>query len=111
MPKIMAIGHRADILPFKAAGVELLEVETSEDAAAAFDSIMGISEPCAVMVTEDLMEAVEEPMAAFRVEKARAVLVIPSMTAAPGARLASIRALVARALGVDLLGRAKEEQT
>ena len=110
MPKIMAIGRRADILPFKAAGVELLEVETGEDAVAAFDSIMGMGEPCAVMVTEDLVKAVEEPMAAFRRGEARAVLVIPSMTAAPGARLASIRALVARALGVDLLGRAKDAQ-
>jgi vacuolar-type H+-ATPase subunit F/Vma7 len=69
-----------------------------------------MDEPCAVFVSEDLASAAEvsKLIASFRRGKARAVLVVPSMTTTPGKRLAEIRSLIARALGVDLLGRDAE---
>ena len=105
MSKVIAIGRRGDILPFKAAGVELLEIEGAEGAAAAFDSIMDMPDPCVVFVTEDLAEAAQAEIERFRRTRKRAVLAIPTLLKAPGLRLGEIRELVARALGVDLLGR------
>ena len=106
MSKVIAIGRREDILGFKAAGVELEEVDDREGAAAAFESIMEISQPCVVMVTEDLAEVLKDEIASFRAGSSmRAVLAIPTLAEPPGRTLAFIRNLIARALGVDLLGR------
>lgn len=108
MSKVIAIGRRADILPFKAAGAELVEVEDAKGAAAAFDSIMEIADPSVVMVTEDFYGECGKEIDSFRERRNRAVLAIPSIGGTPGARMAAVRTIVARALGVDLLGRDSE---
>ena len=105
MSKVIAIGRRADILPFRAAGAELVEVDNAKGAAAAFDSIMEIKDPSVVMVTEDFYDECAREIELFRQRRNRAVLAIPSLAGTPGKRMAAVRSLVARALGVDLLGR------
>ena len=105
MSKVIAIGRRGDILALQAAGVETLEVESVGEAEAAVESLKEISDPCVIMITEDLYGACKAEIDSFREGESRAVLAIPSLGAPTGGRLEEVRALVARALGVDLLGR------
>ena len=109
MPKIYVIGYRAHILPFRAAGLELIEVENSEGVKEAFEKLMDETEPCTVLVMEDLAEKCWETIETFQKGNMRIVLPIASLTTKPGKRLEKIRVQIARALGVDLLGRDKRE--
>ena len=104
MPKVFVIGRRADILPFRALGSELIEIEDEATVSAAFDRVQA-DEPVMVMITEDLVGRCPEKIAEFREKPMNMLLPIPSMTASPGIRLEEIRSLVARSLGVDLLGQ------
>ena len=105
MPRVAVIGRRADVLPFRAAGVEIMEVEDAPGADAALASFQETTEPCVVMVTEDLLEGCAGRLSAFRRGATRVVLAIPSAAARGGRRMMQSRMLVARALGVDLLAR------
>lgn len=108
MPKVFVIGRRADILPFRALGSELIEIpdQVGDDVTvgAAFDRVQ-TDEPVMVMITEDLVGRCPERIAEFREKPMNMLLPIPSMTASPGIRLEEVRSLVARSLGVDLLGQ------
>ena len=104
MPKVFVIGRRADILPFRALGSELIEIEDEATVSAAFDRVQ-TDEPVMVMMTEDLVSRCPEKIAEFREKPMNMLLPIPSMTASPGIRLEEVRSLVARSLGVDLLGQ------
>ena len=109
MPKVFVIGRRADILPFRALGSELIEIIPDQvgdraTVSAAFDRVQA-DEPVMVMMTEDLVSRCPEKIAEFREKPMNMLLPIPSMTASPGIRLEEIRSLVARSLGVDLLGQ------
>jgi len=104
MPKVFVIGRRADILPFRALGSELIEIEDEATVSAAFDKVQA-DEPVMVMVTEDLVSRCPEKIAEFREKPMNMLLPIPSMTATPGIRFEEVRSLVARSLGVDLLGQ------
>jgi vacuolar-type H+-ATPase subunit F/Vma7 len=105
MPKVIVIGRRADILPFRALGSELIEIEDETKVSDAFENIKHYTEPVMVMITEDLVSRCSGEIAEFRENALNMVLPIPSMTATPGIRMQEIRALVARSLGVDLLGQ------
>jgi vacuolar-type H+-ATPase subunit F/Vma7 len=105
MSKVVVIGRRADILPFKAAGAELREVR---DGVEAWEELMRLAmseEPLLVMITEDLAEECGEGIEEFRKSSTNVFLPIPTINSSPGKRLEEIRLLIARALGVDLLGR------
>lgn len=104
MPKVFVIGRRADILPFRALGSELIEIEDEANVGAAFDRLQ-TDEPVMVMMTEDLVSRCPERIAEFREKPMNMLLPIPSMTTSPGIRLEEVRSLVARSLGVDLLGQ------
>jgi len=105
MPKVFVIGRRADILPFKAVGAELIEAQDERQAAAALSQFRQSAEPMLVMMTEDMVSACENDIADFRENRMNVLLPIPTINSEPGERLEYIRSLVARALGVDLLGR------
>jgi vacuolar-type H+-ATPase subunit F/Vma7 len=57
------------------------------------------------MMTEDLVDACGIGVAEFRQNRMNVLLPIPTIGSEPGARLERMRQLVARAIGVDLLGR------
>ncbi len=105
MPKLVVIGRRADILPFKALGGECIEVDGAPAAETAIERVRKAGGPVLVMLTEDLMNACRDVIGVFRETQGNMLLPIPPMTGASGARLQEIRAAVARALGVDLLGQ------
>ena len=105
MHRVIVIGQRADILPFKAAGAELTEVRDSADAGATLIDFRESAEPLLVMMTEDMAEQCGEEIAEFRRNAMNVFLPIPTINSTPGKRLEEMRSLIARALGVDLLGR------
>lgn len=105
MPKVVVIGRRADILPFRAVGAELMEVKDERQVGEALGAFRNSAEPVLVMMTEDLVKAGGSGLADFRENRMNVLLPIPTINTEPGKRLEQIRALVARALGVDLLGR------
>ncbi len=105
MPKVVVIGRRADILPFRAVGAELMEVRDEGQVNEVLGLFRQSTEPVLVMMTEDLVNAAGSSIAEFRENRMNVLLPIPTINTEPGKRLEQIRALVARALGVDLLGR------
>jgi vacuolar-type H+-ATPase subunit F/Vma7 len=105
MPKVAVIGRRADILPFRAVGAELIEVLDEEQAGTALQHFRQSAEPMLVMMTEDLVVACGVGVEEFRQNRMNVLLPIPTIGTVPGERLERMRQLVARAIGVDLLGR------
>ncbi len=105
MPKVIVIGRRADILPFKAVGADLVEVRDGAEAGAALSGLGESTEPSLVLLTEDVAGKCAAEVAVFRENRMNVLMPIPTVNSAPGGRLEEIRALIARALGVDLLGR------
>ena len=105
MPKVVVIGRRADILPFRAVGAELMEAQDGEQAGEALFEFRQSTEPVLVMMTEDLVDACGVGVAEFRQNRMNVLLPIPTIGTKPGGRLERMRQLVARAIGVDLLGR------
>lgn len=105
MPEVFAIGRRSDMLPFKAAGVEIIEANDCEGAAEAFKELERLTTPCLVMIAEDLVSGCAEELSKFRGGRERSVVAIPTLGKEPGATFSYVRDLVARSIGVDLLGR------
>ena len=105
MPKVFVLGRRSDILPFRAVGAELLEIRDESQVGAALERFKNSTEPVILMMSEDLVNTCTHEIERFRENKMNILLPIPTINTEPGLRLAQIRALVARSLGVDLLGR------
>ena len=105
MPKVFVLGRRSDILPFRAVGAELLEIRDESQVGPALERFKSSTEPVMLMMSEDLASSCTHEIEQFRENKMNILLPIPTISTEPGLRLAQIRALVARALGVDLLGR------
>ena len=105
MPKVFVLGRRSDILPFRAVGAELLEIRDESQVGPALERFKSTTEPVMLMMTEDLVSSCTHEIEQFRENKMNILLTIPTINTEPGLRLAQIRALVARSLGVDLLGR------
>jgi vacuolar-type H+-ATPase subunit F/Vma7 len=108
MLKLIIIGKRADILPFRAVGAELVEINDDSKAGSAIESLKNSEVSLMVMMTEDLAELCQKEITEFRLKKTNMFLSIPSIKTTPGARLDEIRKLVTRALGVDLIGQSIE---
>ncbi len=105
MPKVIVIGRRADILPFKAVGADLMEARDGVEAGVALSGLRESTEPCLVLLTEDIAGQCQGEIAKFRENRMNVFLPIPTISSVPGKRLEEMRALIARAIGVDLLGR------
>jgi len=105
MPEVYVIGRRAEVLPFAAAGATVIEVEGAHGVAEGLRALEAKREPCLVMVSEDLAGEAAEAVARFRLGKRRALVAIPTLREKSGRTLARMRRLVARSLGVDLLGK------
>ena len=108
MLKIFLIGERADILPFKAIGAELMEVQEKTDVAAVLSGIGQSAEPVLVIMTEELSLKYRADVEKYREKSKNMFLSVPSVKTEPGKRLEEIRRLVTKALGVDLLGQKKQ---
>ncbi len=108
MLKLYVIGSRIDIQPFKAIGAELIEVQ-NESLTDILAKLKQSSDQLLVMMTEGLAATVTTEIAAFKKDTKSIFLPIPAISTSPGVRIQEIRKLIARSIGVDLLGQKLEE--
>lgn len=107
MPRVMAVGKRAEILPFRAVGVEVRGVASPEDARSALRELHESGEETLLLIPEDLAAECSGEIAQFRRGVATVVMTLPAASGERGAQRELVRQLVARSLGVDLMGRKK----
>lgn len=107
MLKVVIIGERADILPFKAIGAELMEVNEKTDVPVLISNVGGAEEPVLMIMTQELSGKYSKDVDKFREKNKNMFLSVPSVKTEPGGRLEEIRKLVTKSLGVDLLGQKK----
>lgn len=105
MLKVVVIGRHSDILPFKAVGAELIEVETSNAAGNALMGFRHSTQPLMVLMTEDFASDCPDELITFRENKRNVFLAIPSLGGIQGIRLHEMRSFITRSLGVDLLSK------
>lgn len=105
MPKVKVIGRHASILPFKAAGVELAGVDDPDGARAALREIRESGEETLVLIPEDLAGECAADIAQLRQGDSALILSLPALAGEAGAQRERVRQLVARSLGVDLMGK------
>ena len=105
MPKVLVIGKHAQILPFKSVGVEPVDVETTDDAKQALRAIRESGEETLALIPEDIAEECGTEIALLRQGTNVVVMTLPAMTGEIGTQREHVRQLVARSLGVDLMGK------
>ncbi|MCC8190967.1 MAG: hypothetical protein LIP77_10110 [Planctomycetes bacterium] len=105
MPKVVAIGKHAAILPFKAVGVEPLDVETVDDAKARLRAIRESGEETLVLIPEDIATECAGEISLLRQGTSAVVMTLPASSGEIGVQREQVRQLVARSLGVDLMGK------
>jgi vacuolar-type H+-ATPase subunit F/Vma7 len=101
----MVIGGHAAILPFKSVGVEPLDVESAEDARLALRGIRDAGEEALVFIPEDLAAECANEIATLRQGVNVVVLTLPASSGEVGLQRERVRQLVARSIGVDLMGK------
>ena len=105
MPKVLVVGRHAQILPFKSVGVEPVDVETPDDAKQALRSIRESGEETLVLIPEDIAHECVNEIALLRQGANVVIMTLPAMSGEVGAQREHVRQLVARSLGVDLMGK------
>ncbi|MCD8349231.1 MAG: V-type ATP synthase subunit F [Planctomycetaceae bacterium] len=105
MPKVLVIGKHSQILPFKSVGVEPVDVESIDDAKDALRSIRESGEETLVLIPEELALECANEIALLRQGVNVVVMTLPAMNGEVGAQRENVRQLVARSLGVDLMGK------
>ncbi len=105
MPKVLVIGKHAAILPFKSVGVEPVDILDADGAKQALRSIRESGEDTLVLIPEDLAVECQNEIALLRQGTNVVVLTLPASTGEVGVMREHVRQLVARSLGVDLMGK------
>ena len=105
MPKVVVIGRHAAILPFKSVGVEPLDVESVDDAKKALRGIRESGEETLILIPEEFAVECTNEIALLRQGTHAVVLSLPATSGEVGVQREQVRQLVARSLGVDLMGK------
>jgi vacuolar-type H+-ATPase subunit F/Vma7 len=105
MPKVIVIGKHAAILPFKSVGVDPVDVETLDDAKQALRGIRETLEETLVLIPEDIALDCRNEIALLRQGTNAVILTLPAMEGEVGVQREQVRQLVARSLGIDLMGK------
>ncbi len=105
MPKVIVIGKHAAILPFRSVGVEPVDIESVDDAKQALRSVREGGEETLVLIPENLALDCRNEISLLRQGTNVVVLTLPAMEGEVGTQREQVRQLVARSLGVDLMGR------
>jgi vacuolar-type H+-ATPase subunit F/Vma7 len=101
----MVMGGHAAILPFKAVGVEIRDVDGIADARAVLREVHESGGETLLLVPEDLAAGLQNEIALLRQGVSTVVLTLPASSGQPGAQREQVRQLVARSIGVDLMGK------
>lgn len=105
MPRVTVIGKHAAILPFKAVGVEPRDVENVDEAKAALRAIRESGEETLVLIPEDIAMECAQEISFIRQGTGVVLMTLPASQGEVGIQREQVRQLVARSLGVDLMGR------
>jgi vacuolar-type H+-ATPase subunit F/Vma7 len=105
MPKVIVIGKHANILPFKAVGVEPVDVADTDGARQALRAVREAGEETLVLIPENIALDCENEIRLLRQGTNVVVLTLPATEGEVGLQREAVRQLVARSLGVDLMGR------
>lgn len=105
MPKVIVIGRHAAILPFKSVGVTPVDVESADEARQALRAVREDAGETLVLIPEDLALDCENEIRLLRQGINVVVLTLPASAGEPGLQRERVRQLVARSLGVDLMGK------
>ncbi|HIU33855.1 MAG TPA: V-type ATP synthase subunit F [Candidatus Pullichristensenella excrementigallinarum] len=102
MTKIAAVGPKDAVLAFKALGLEVVSVETAEQASKA---VFDLAEAgCQVIfITEREAEKIPETISRYKTSPTPAIIPIPGATGATGFGMRAVRANVEKAVGADIL--------
>lgn len=103
MLRIVIIGSREDILPFKAVGAELFEADSSDSAGIILNDLGRSENSHLVVLPEEYTYACKNEIAVLRKGGKNVIVPLP-LRKTTGIRLEELRKLVSRSLGVDLLG-------
>jgi len=102
--KIAILGSPDTILGFKAIGVEPHEILDKETGAQKIQDFKKSTDYGIVMITEDWAETLDEELQSLESRALPAVIRIPSSGASTGQGLKSLKRIVERAVGSDILG-------
>ena len=105
MPKVIVIGKHAAILPFKSVGVDPVDVEDCDGAKQALRSIRESGEETLILIPEDIAVDCQNEINLLRQGTNAVILTLPAMSGEVGIQREQVRQLVARSLGVDLMGK------
>ena len=105
MPRVIAIGRHAAILPFKSVGVEPVDIEEVDDAKKELRRIRETGEETLILIPEDIAVECANEIQLLRQGTNAVVLTLPALSGEVGIQREQVRQLVARSLGVDLMGK------
>ncbi len=105
MPNVIVIGKHAAVLPFRSVGVTPLDIETVDDAKQALRGVREGGEETLVLIPENLAVDCRNEIALLRQGTNVVILTLPAMEGEVGIQREQVRQLVARSLGVDLMGK------
>ncbi len=105
MPRVMVMGKHAAILPFKAVGVEIVDIDSIEDAQEKLRNLAGTEEETLVLIPEDIAVDCQEEITLIRKGSSVVVMTLPASSGNIGVQREQVRQLVARSIGVDLMGK------
>ena len=105
MPKVIVIGKHAAILPFKSVGVDPVDVENVDEAKQALRGIRETAEETLILIPEDIAVECQNEISLLRQGTNVVILTLPAMEGEVGVQREHVRQLVARSLGVDLMGK------
>lgn len=103
MPNVLVMGRHSAILPFRAVGVELCDVDSVEEARAEMRKLHEADEETLLLVPEDIAVGCKHEIALLRQGVSVVVMTLPATSGEVGIQREEVRQLVARSLGVDLM--------
>jgi V/A-type H+-transporting ATPase subunit F len=100
--KIAFIGDADSVLGFKALGVETIVPEGPDEAAEAFRRLVR-EKTSVIMVTENMLDSISDQIEEASHKPIPSVVVLPDVTGSQHRGEDTIRNLILRAVGVDLM--------
>lgn len=107
MPKVMVMGKHAAILPFKAVGVEIRDIDDVQEAKDELARLAATEEETLILLPEELAAECQDEIAVVRTGTAVVVMTLPATSGDVGVQREHVRQMVARSIGVDLMGKKK----
>ncbi|MFH1422315.1 MAG: V-type ATP synthase subunit F [Planctomycetota bacterium] len=105
MSKIFIIGDRDKIFPFKAVGAKLLPVSTAEESHKVWHELKSEKEKFLAFLTPEAYALGHKEVNAVREKGINTIIVLPFAVGDSEPGLEEMRTQLARAIGVDLIGK------